>query len=529
MSSIIQQKIGKYVYLYESSSFRNEDGKPRNTRKIIGKIDPLTGNYIYKAEYIERMAQNGTPVQVNEQQDNFSLDEILQSSIKEFGSSYLFQSLSEKSGLMAILRNVFVEKWQKIFALACYLVACGEPAMYFEDWLYKTESVFRGTMSSQRVSELIATISVEDRTEFYSQWVACRSEQEYLALDTTSISSYSELISDVEWGYNRDGEDLPQVNLCMLLGEKSRLPVFQSLYSGSLKDVSTLKNILSLVSSVSTQKILIVMDKGFCSKKNIDELLANPEKMRFIIAAPFSMNFVKNQVISEKKDIDSLQNTIVIGEDVLRGISRTRKWSNGTPLTVHSFFNAVKAVKMRENLYAHVTLLKQEAEKNPTKSAYQADFKRYLHIRKSEKNECGYTVNIRQDVVDKELEHAGWLILLSNDITDAKEAISIYRAKDVVEKGFLMLKNSLELGRIRVHSENSMQNKVFIGFIALIIMASIHNVMMDKGLYRNMTMQKLLKTLDKLRVQRINGKSILFPVTKEQKEIFKTFGLQIPV
>lgn len=43
MSSIIRQKVGNYVYLYESVSYRNAEGKPRNKRVPIGKIDPATG------------------------------------------------------------------------------------------------------------------------------------------------------------------------------------------------------------------------------------------------------------------------------------------------------------------------------------------------------------------------------------------------------------------------------------------------------------------------------------------------------
>lgn len=62
----------------------------------------------------------------------------------------------------------------------------------------------------------------------------------YIALDITSISSYSQLMKSCEWGYNRDHENLPQINLCMLFGEESMLPVYQTAYTGSLKDVTTL-------------------------------------------------------------------------------------------------------------------------------------------------------------------------------------------------------------------------------------------------------------------------------------------------
>jgi hypothetical protein len=39
------------------------------------------------------------------------------------------------------------------------------------------------------------------------------------------------------------------------------------------------------------------------------------------------------------------------------------------------------------------------------------------------------------------------------------EALECYRAKNVVEKGFLKLKNAIDLRRIRVHSQESIQTK----------------------------------------------------------------------
>jgi len=123
-------------------------------------------------------------------------------------------------------------------------------------------------MSSQNISRLLSAITNAERMEFFEKWGVIRNEQEYLAVDITSISSYSELIGDIEWGYNRDKEHLAQINVCMLLGENSRLPVFQTTYSGSLKDVSTLKTTLQLSSGLKLRNLSLVMDKGFCSKNN---------------------------------------------------------------------------------------------------------------------------------------------------------------------------------------------------------------------------------------------------------------------
>ena len=129
----------------------------------------------------------------------------------------------------------------------------------------------------------------------------------------------------------------------------------------------------------------------------------------------------------------------------------------------------------------------------------------------------------------QELTNAVWLVTVSNYIEDASEAIRVYRDKDVVEKGFLRLKHNLGLGRLRVHSQQAMESKVFLGFIALILSSHIHRIMIEKDLYRTMTMKDLIKTMEKLRTQVIDGRRILFPLTKRQKEIYKAFDVKIPM
>jgi transposase len=315
----------------------------------------------------------------------------------------------------------------------------------------------------------------------------------------------------------------------MLLGEQSRLPVFQTTYSGSLKDVSTLKATLQLASGIKLRNLSLVMDKGFCSKNNIDTMLEEQEGIRFLIAMPFTMTFTKSQADSERKDIDSVDNTIVVGEDIIRGITKKRSWSRKHSLFTHIFYNAELAYQTRNRLYGYVAKLKAEVLNDPSNSKRAEDIDKYLIVRKSEKSDSGCTVNIRNEVIENQLRFSGWLVIVSNHIDNASDAIQIYRSKDVVEKGFLRMKNCLELGRLRVHSDSHMQNKLFIGFIGLIVMARIHKVMMDNHMYENMTLKKLLKTLERFRVQYIKGQKVVYPITSEQKDIFDAFGISYPV
>jgi hypothetical protein len=74
-----------------------------------------------------------------------------------------------------------------------------------------------------------------------------------------------------------------------------------------------------------------------------------------------------------------------------------------------------------------------------------------------------------------------------------------------------------------------MQNKVFVGFIALILLSHINKVMVQKKMYRTMSMKDVLYALKKLRVQKIAGESIFFPVTLDQRSIYNAFSIKPPV
>ena len=528
MSFVINKKIGSYTYIYEVTSYRDSNGEPRNRRILVGKLD-ADGQACYKAEYIDRMVEAGTPLDIRGQ-TLFSEQEIKESVIKEYGACYFLESIACTIGLSKILEAAFPKHWKELLVLAVYLICTEDPFMYCCHWLESTETLPVGSLSSQRISELLASLPVEGRTAFFTGWTSYRKEKEYLALDITSLSSWSELIDDVSYGYNRDHDDLPQINICMLMGEKSLLPIFEVVYEGSISDVSTFMATLNIALSydkTGQKEYLLVMDKGFSKIAYVNAMLAVPG-IRFIVPVSFTTKFAKDQIKSEKKDIDSLKNTIPCGSGSVRGVTKLRTWCAGKKLHTHIVFNAMKAFKRKDDLYTHAARLKEIAMEDPGSKDYQADMGKYLIVRSSATAENGRTVNIREDVIEAELETAGWLVFVSNDVDDCRRALHIYRAKDVVEKGFLRLKNSIGLGRLRVHSQNSMQNKVFIGFLSLIILSHIHKVMAEKDIYKDMTMKELLMTLRKLRVQYINGTRILFPVSKAQKHIFESFSIPLP-
>ena len=520
MAYIAKVPVKGHIYLYECEGYR-EGEKVRSHRTLIGKIDPQTGEPVYKSEYIAKMKAVGTPVELNENTPYFSINDVKNSEVKEIGLTQLLDKIAQESGLRESIEISNPKYCDELFTLAKHLVASGEPFMHCQEWLENveiTEDV--GSLSSQQISKILADLSIGDIESFYQEWAKKRSEKEYFAIDITSTSSYSELINDVEWGYNRSGENLAQVNICMLMGESSKLPIYQTVYSGSLSDVSTLKTTLLKFKHIASEKeILAVMDKGFFSKKNVDDLLENNSK--FVVAVPFSSAFAKKQVDDVKSEIDVFANNIIVGDDSMRVLTKKRKWGNKY-VYAHIFYNPIKAATEREKLYKKVASLLESAKANPKKSVENKEIAKYIDI----KEENGtYCVSVKEDVLANSNKYAGWLVIMSNHLRKAEESIIIYRAKDVVEKGFERIKNSLDLARLRVHSDIAAQSKILICFIALVLLSIIHNVMIDKELYKQYTLKQLMRVTSRRKVQKIGDHRIEYPLSKKQRKIFEAFGL----
>jgi len=522
MSSITKQRVGKYTYIYESTSYWDKKKGPRNRKIAIGRVDCKTGKAVYKAEYLARTGQDE-----NKQQQRRELIQALDS-VKDYGLSYFLLEIATNIGLSKAMQERMPQYWKEALTLACYLVASDKAIAYCDEFVSNNEG-FDTNMTSQRSSELLGRIGYGERQGFYQSWHRHIYEREYIALDITSVSSYSKQIAGCEWGYNRDHEDLAQLNICMLFGERSKLPVYQTIYSGSLKDVSTLEStIAEFTGMVGKSEYRFVMDKGFFSTRNVNMLLKR-EECKFLIPVAFTSKFALKQIDSERKDIDQINNVIHTSGPPVRGVCKVRTWGKeGKKVYTHVYYDPERALKARNELYEYVTRLQELAKQEPDNKDEVIGINKYLIVRKSALVPGEVGVTIRKDVIEESLKSAGWLVLISNHISDPQEALDIYRFKDVVEKGFFKYKNSLGLDRLRVRSDERAENKIFISFIALVLVSHIHKVMEEKQLYKKWTLERLLIILAKLKIFTVNGNRILRPLTKEQKDIFEAFSIALP-
>jgi transposase len=119
--------------------------------------------------------------------------------------------------------------------------------------------------------------------------------------------------------------------------------------------------------------------------------------------------------------------------------------------------------------------------------------------------------------------------LISNGIKDPIEALEVYRQRDFIEKAFGNLKERLNMRKTSLSSEQNLEGKLFVQFIALMFVSAIDKTMREKDLYKTHTMTELLDTLDVIeRYQDLRKSSHVGEITGKQKKLYELFGFNPP-
>jgi len=83
--------------------------------------------------------------------------------------------------------------------------------------------------------------------------------------------------------------------------------------------------------------------------------------------------------------------------------------------------------------------------------------------------------------------------------------------------------------RTSVSSEENLEGKLFVQFIALIYLSYIKKSMSDHDLFRNCTMQELLDQLDLIeRFEQPGHRPRIGEMTKQQQALYGFFGVESP-
>lgn len=503
------------TYVYNAVSFWDKEKKqPRSRRVCIGKLDPQTGDLIPS----KRCVSNCPPL----------ADQAVTATAQVVGPSIILDTIGKQLGLPKLLKSCFPEQYKQILTMAYYLVAEGGALSHCEAWCKSHSHTSESPLTCQRISEVLRSITLDGKQTFFKRWMNKVLEKDNLCYDITSISSYSELNEYIKFGYNRDKEKLPQLNLAMLFGQKSGLPVYFERMPGNITDVTTVHNLLKSFKALEIKSLSFVMDKGFYSKKNVDELLSSRSK--FTISLPLNNKWLQQAIDEICDTIHGPRGYRKLDGETLYVHSKLHPWGKERRRCyLHLYFNAHRRAIAIDRFNEELLGYKAELESGELVNEHQAAYDAYFFIKTTPKR--GTKVSYNEEAVKRYISrYAGFQAQLSNAIKDPVASLQVYRDKDMVEKCFDNLKNQLDMKRLRMHSAASVDGRLFIQFISLIYMSALRREMRKSDLIHQYTVRELLQEMDTLTKIKYSGKygQILTEVTKPQRKILQTLGIEVP-
>ncbi len=322
----------------------------------------------------------------------------------------------------------------------------------------------------------------------------------------------------------------------MVFGENSGLPFYYRKLAGSIPDSKTVKHLLDELDILGFKKSKIVMDRGFYSEKNINALYH--AHVKFLLSAKTSLSFIRKHLDAVYDDLrlyphyDENTNTYGMTVHSQWDYQQARPYKGdileeARRMYVHLYYSIDKGAEEETAFDQKIAAWYKELANNKRKEANSGHYEKYFIVRQTPKR--GLTVTVNEDAVRRARRYFGYFALISNEKMDAFTALHLYRMKDVVEKAFGNIKERLNMRRLLVSSERGLDGKLFVEFVALILISYIHQKMKENDLYKQYSMHQLLDKLDVIECFEEPGHSLrIGELLLEQIKLYTHMGLDAP-
>lgn len=395
---------------------------------------------------------------------------------------------------------------EKLFNLGLIQFLNPSPLKYVE-WTAEEHRIDDCNLSPTSLSKLLRNIKPGELHRFFHQ---LRMDDSTVVFDITSLSFYGECINSAEYGYNRDGLHLPQINLCMAVNT-SRSPIYFRMIRGSIPDVSTVEHTANELKSLGYSSIHLVFDRGFYSENNIKSL----KGFQFTGALPKRLNLFY-ELVRSNLDVEHVGNVVsyrsqkIMVREIKRGGIRY--------ILVH---NPKIKHEQQENFMENLLEREEKVKKKLGKTTWDelksimGSYKRYFNIKE-------HIITRKNKAIQRTVNLMGKYIIFTNETeSEWSDILDRYRSKDMAEKAFSILKNNGFLIPIRVWSDEALQGKLLASFVFYII----YTYFMERTDFTYNEIQRLFNGMNE--VEYANGSNSFVELSKKQKKLLKDIGVKM--
>ena len=424
--------------------------------------------------------------------------------------------------------------------VAYSIITENNAGQYYPDYAYN-HPLFTDNMkqySDAKVSNFLNGITLDQSIAFLNEWNGARDHREriYISYDSTNKSCQAGDVEIAEFGHSKDGQDKPVINYSIAYDRNNREPLFYEDYPGSIVDVSQLQYMLEKAKGYGYKQVGFILDRGYFSKENIHYM--DKCGYDFVIMAKGMKQFV-SEIINENKGSFEESRVHSIRAYKTNGMTVKKQLfpSDKKERYFHIYYSSKKYASERERLETKIDRMARVLSKQEGKAVTIADeYDKYfdlIYYHENREDQKFMYGRERNDVIDREIRLCGYFAIITSKKMTAKEALTLYKSRDGSEKLFRGDKSYLGNRSLRVQTDESIDAKIFIEFVALIVRNKIYTNLKD-SMEKNdkkanyMTVPAAIKELEKIEmIRQLDNKYRLdHAVTANQKAILKAFGVQ---
>lgn len=403
------------------------------------------------------------------------------------GASDILEFVGSQSGIdKAVLESMPEAIALKALSIARYFVATdGQTLPRLEAWQINHPVPYEDPISEVVYGDLFKQLGTNETwiQSYFRQISSTLQDNPTLALDSTTLSTYSSNQIEARYGFNKAADHLPTIKFVTLYSIKDHLPIAYCKQPGNIPDVISIQNALKQLKALYVEKPLVVTDNGYMSLSNVVEFLDS--NMKFLTLADRTDKWISKEVDQVLPKLQEL-GSICPFDNNIRGVSvskmqefkRDRKRSTQTAKAgeKQSFERRIylHILLNRENQYSQnqafeedlldlkAKVLAQE-ELNP---AAQQKADKYL-IQSRLGRGGNLSVEFNEKACAERRKYFGVFVLLSNKAQDCFEALKDYRLREKTEEAFAVYKDHCDGTKTRVWTGDVLRGRQFVQFLAL--------------------------------------------------------------
>jgi len=458
---------GRY-YLYEVTS--KWDPAKKRSKKITGK---LLGRITKEEGFIE-----SEKAKLRKQ-----ILSVSKLTVKEYGiTSYINNHLEQYKTL---LKKHFPGHWEQIIALAYGRMVYNSPMKNMEFHYYHSflSVEYKGLkLSPKQLTVFLREFGVQ-REQIISFFKEFSRAHNNILFDGTDLLSKSKKMEITKYSKSKRGTFDSLTNLMFAFSVELQLPLYYRILPGNIKDIKAFKLCLE---ELELEDVVVITDKGFYSRKNIEELVK--DQLKFII--PLKRN---NSLINYHK-IEEANKKVFDGFFKFQGRIIWYYTYVEKGLTINVYLDELLKLEESKDYIERTETL---PEKYDMEGFYQK-------------------------------QHSfGTIAMMHNSDKNPETVYVNYKSRGQIEEMIDVLKNIMEADSSYMQNEQALETWMFINYIVLHWYYKIYQLLVKYELTKKYSPRDFIQFLKEVRKVKINGKWHLAEITAKTEKLLDKLNIPI--